>query len=54
MLETDRVFREFRSRFVGKVSPVQFFWGSFDLSVTRFSGRRAPSMRGVHSTWDDG
>lgn len=38
----DTVFHEFRSRFTGKVSPVHFFWGSFDLAVTRFSGRRAP------------
>jgi hypothetical protein len=36
------VFTEFRSRFIGKCSPVHFFWGSFDLAVTRFSGRRAP------------
>lgn len=39
---TDRVFRLFRSAFLGKVSPVHFFWGSFDLAVTRFSGRPAP------------
>ena len=38
----DRVFTEFRGRFLGKASPVHFFWGSFDLAVTRFSGRRAP------------
>jgi hypothetical protein len=38
----DRVFRLFRSAFLGKVSPVHFFWGSFDLAVTRFSGRTAP------------
>ena len=38
----DRVFKEFRSRFIGKSSPVHFFWGSFDLAVTRFSGRDAP------------
>ena len=36
------VLQEFRARFIGKVSPVHFFWGSFDLAVTRFSGRRAP------------
>ena len=35
----DRVFKEFRARFIGKCSPVHFFWGSFDLAVTRFSGR---------------
>jgi hypothetical protein len=38
----DRIFFEFRADFVGKSSPVHFFWGSFDLAVTRFSGRRAP------------
>jgi len=42
----DRVFRLFRSSFLGKASPVQFFWGSFDLAVTRFSGRRAPRHPG--------
>ncbi len=40
--QADRVFRLFRSSFLGKVSPVHFFWGSFDLAVTRFSGRPAP------------
>ena len=39
----DTVMKEFQSRFVGKCSPVHFFWGSFDLAVTRFSGRRAPA-----------
>src|ERR1700729_257930 len=38
----DQVLKEFRSGFLGKASPVHFFWGSFDLAVTRFSGRRAP------------
>jgi len=42
LVRAGRVMREFRSRFVGKSSPVHFFWGSFDLAVTRFSGRRAP------------
>ena len=42
----DRVFRLFRSSFLGKASPVQFFWGSFDLAVTRFSGRTAPRHPG--------
>ena len=42
LLNADRVFRLFRSGFLGKASPVHFFWGSFDLAVTRFSGRRAP------------
>lgn len=41
-----RVLQDFRSRFLGKVSPVHFFWGSFDLAVTRFSGRRAPPHPG--------
>jgi hypothetical protein len=36
------VFKKFRTGFIGKASPVHFFWGSFDLAVTRFSGRRAP------------
>jgi hypothetical protein len=39
----DEVFKEFRCEFIGKCSPVHFFWGSFDLAVTRFSGRRAPA-----------
>lgn len=42
LLDSHTVFQAFRSRFVGKVSPVHFFWGSFDLAVTRFSGREAP------------
>jgi len=43
------VFEEFRARFIGKCSPVHFFWGSFDLAVTRFSGRRAPPREGADS-----
>jgi catechol 2,3-dioxygenase-like lactoylglutathione lyase family enzyme len=42
LLGVQGVFDEFRSRFLGKCSPIHFFWGSFDLAVTRFSGRRAP------------
>ena len=42
LLSVNDVFHVFRSRFVGKSSPVHFFWGSFDLAITRFSGRRAP------------
>lgn len=42
LVSCDAVFKQFRARFLGKNSPVQFFWGSFDLAVTRFSGRRAP------------
>ena len=47
LLSADRVFGEFRAGFIGKCSPVQFFWGSFDLAVTRFSGRRAPARDGA-------
>ena len=43
----DDVFKRFRSAFIGKVSPVHFYWGSFDLAVTRFSGRRAPAREGA-------
>ncbi len=42
LVQADRVFKLFRSGFLGKASPVHFFWGSFDLAVTRFSGRQAP------------
>jgi Family of unknown function (DUF5996) len=47
LLAVDTVFKEFRGRFIGKDSPVHFFWGSFDLCVTRFSGRRAPERPGA-------
>lgn len=43
----DEVLKEFRAGFIGKASPVHFFWGSFDLAVTRFSGRRAPERPGA-------
>jgi hypothetical protein len=46
LLQTTRVLTKFRSRFCGKCSPVHFFWGSFDLAVTRFSGRAAPPHPG--------
>jgi hypothetical protein len=46
LLQSERVLREFRGRFIGKASPVQFFWGSFDLAATRFSGRAAPPHPG--------
>lgn len=46
LLHADRVFKQFRGRFIGKCSPVHFFWGSFDLAVTRFSGRTAPEHPG--------
>jgi hypothetical protein len=44
LLQADRICTLFRSQFIGKVSPVHFFWGSFDLAVTRFSGRTAPPL----------
>jgi hypothetical protein len=47
LAQADKVFTEFRARFIGKSSPVHFFWGSFDLAVTRFSGRRAPERAGA-------
>ncbi len=47
LLKMDPVFQEFRARFIGKVSPVHFFWGSFDVAVTRFSGRIAPKREGA-------
>ena len=47
LVQADRVMDEFRTRFIGKASPVHFFWGSFDLAVTRFSGRTAPPPKGV-------
>jgi hypothetical protein len=47
LAQCDRVMKEFRAGFIGKVSPVHFFWGSFDLAVTRFSGRAAPPHPGV-------
>ena len=46
LVQADRLFKLFRSGFIGKASPVHFFWGSFDLAVTRFSGRRAPPHPG--------
>ena len=47
LVSCDDVFKQFRARFLGKCSPVHFFWGSFDLAVTRFSGRRAPERAGA-------
>jgi len=47
LMHADQVFQKFSSGFVGKVSPVHFFWGSFDLAVTRFSGRPAPARAGA-------
>lgn len=53
LLQCDRVMGEFRSRFLGKSSPVHFWWGAFDLAVTRFSGRSAPEHPGAPNlaTW---
>ncbi len=47
LVQVERIFQVFRSRFIGKCSPVNFYWGSFDLAVTRFSGRRAPERPNV-------
>jgi uncharacterized protein DUF5996 len=47
LVSVDAIFKQFRSRFIGKSSPVHFFWGSFDLAVTRFSGRKAPEQPGA-------
>ena len=46
LVQADRVLKQFRARFIGKCSPVHFFWGAPDLAVTRFSGRRAPQHPG--------
>ena len=52
LVQAERVFQQFRSGFAGKCSPVHFFWGSFDLAVTRFSGRRAPEHPGTPGVAD--
>lgn len=52
LASTDRVMQEFRGRFLGKCSPVHLFWGSFDLAVTRFSGRPAPRHPGAPNVAD--
>jgi hypothetical protein len=49
LLSVDEVLKEFRARFIGKSSPVHFFWGSFDMAVTRFSGRPAPQRPNADS-----
>jgi hypothetical protein len=46
LVQADRVMKQFRARFIGKCSPVHFFWGALDHAVTRFSGRRAPEHPG--------
>ncbi|HYA89839.1 MAG TPA: DUF5996 family protein [archaeon] len=53
LVSADTIFKEFRGRFIGKASPVHFFWGSFDLAVTRFSGRRAPERPGADKVTRD-
>ena len=52
LVQVDRVLTLFRARFIGKVSPVHFFWGSFDMAVTRFSGRTAPPHPGAPNLAD--
>ncbi len=52
LLHSAQVMNQFRSVFIGKASPVQFFWGSFDLAVSRFSGRKAPRHSPVHNLAD--
>ena len=52
LVQAERILSEFRARFCGKVSPVHFFWGSFDLAVTRFSGRAAPPHPGAPNVAD--
>ncbi len=47
LMRSDQIFQKFSSSFLGKISPVHFFWGSFDLAVTRFSGRPAPPREGA-------
>jgi Family of unknown function (DUF5996) len=47
LASVDQIFQKFSSGFIGKISPVHFFWGSFDLAVTRFSGKRAPERPGA-------
>ncbi|MFZ0691429.1 MAG: DUF5996 family protein, partial [Acidobacteriaceae bacterium] len=47
LLTVDAAFQQFRAEFIGKASPVHFFWGSFDLAVSRFSGRKAPERPGA-------
>jgi hypothetical protein len=51
-VQVNRVFTKFRARFIGKASPVHFFWGAFDLAVSRFSGRPAPPHPGVPNVAD--
>ncbi len=54
LVSADTVFKEFRARFIGKSSPVHFFWGAMDLAVSRFSGRRAPERPGADLITQEG
>jgi Family of unknown function (DUF5996) len=54
LLQVDTVLQEFRAGFIGKSSPVHFWWGGFDLAVTRFSGRRAPERPGADAITREG
>jgi len=45
LMQADRIMKRFQGRFLGKTSPVHFFWGAFDLALTRFNGRRAPDHK---------
>lgn len=53
LLQCDAIFKEFRGGFIGKNSPVHFFWGAFDMAVSRFSGRRAPKREGADAVTDE-
>ena len=53
LVQTERVMKTFRSRFIGKCSPIHFFWGAFDLALTRFSGRPAPQHPGGVTNFPD-
>jgi hypothetical protein len=53
LVEVDSALKQFRSTFIGKASPVHFFWGSFDIAVTRFSGRPAPPHPGAAGVADN-
>src|SRR5262249_33106136 len=54
LVSADAILKEFRTGFIGKASPVHFFWGGFDLAVTRFSGRRAPERPGADAITREG
>ncbi len=54
LVQTDNVLKAFRSHFIGKCSPVHFFWGSFDMALTFFSGRRAPERPGANRIMREG